>query len=102
MQEIQKLTVDISTAVEEQSAATDDITRNVHEAARGVRQVAQNVGEVTGAAKQTASGAQAVAGTSDRLWQLSGQLSQSIISFMATIDSELAERREAFQSVQAA
>jgi len=102
MQEIQKLTVDISTAVEEQSAATDDITRNVHEAARGVRQVAQNVGEVTGAAKQTASGADAVAGTSDRLWQLSGQLSQSIVSFMATIDSELAERRDASQFGQAA
>ncbi len=102
MQEIQKLTVDISTAVEEQSAATDDIARNVHEAARGVHQVAQNVEEVTSAAKQTASGAQAVAGTSDRLWQLSDQLSQSIASFMATIDSELAERRKTSQFLQAA
>ena len=88
----------ISSAVEEQGAATREISRNTQRAANGTETVSRTVAEVSTAAADAGGSARAVLDQAEDLAGQTGLLTQSVGSFLANIRAasltgpQLAER----------
>lgn len=82
---IRESTVSISSAIEEQSAATNEISRNVQEASGGTTQVSAKIGEVSAKAGETGAAASQVLAASTRLEELSGNLRSDIETFLKEV-----------------
>ena len=72
----------ISSAVEEQGAATLEIARNTQQAAAGTQSVSSTIGEVTLAAQQTGTQAEAVLTSADALKAQAASLSRAVSNFL--------------------
>lgn len=75
----------ISSAVEEQGAATSEIASNVHQAAQGTNEVSRAIATVREAAQQTGSSAQQLMQASVRLTGSADQLDNEVHTFLAQI-----------------
>ncbi len=82
---INEIATSISSAVEEQGAATSEISRNVQEAARGTQDVSSNITGVTQAAQETGSTATQVLTASNELNQQSDTLRTEVESFLEQV-----------------
>jgi methyl-accepting chemotaxis protein len=82
---INELSASISSAVEEQGAATAEIARNVEQAYLGTKEVANNIGFVAEAAAQTGEMAQRVTRSAEALMNENERLDQAIKSFLAEV-----------------
>lgn len=83
--EINEISVAISSAVEEQGAATREIARNVEQAAEGTNDVNVNIASVNQAANETGSAANDVLSASEDLTQKSGELSYLVEGYLKEI-----------------
>ncbi|UHC16349.1 methyl-accepting chemotaxis protein [Methylobacterium currus] len=83
--EIDRVSIGIAAAVEEQGAATQEIVRNVAEAASGTNQVTHTITEVAGAAEETGAAATQVLSASSELSRQSEQLSAEVKRFLASV-----------------
>lgn len=75
---INEATVSISSAIEEQTAATSEISRNTAEAASGAKEVTQNITSVSNMASETGISAQQVLDSSEILSNQSDTLKLEI------------------------
>ena len=85
MQEIDGCTGAVSTAVQEQSAATTEISHNVASAADGSRLVVSVLDNVTGAAAETRAAAESVLGASQAVESAAAELRQAIEGFLTRV-----------------
>jgi methyl-accepting chemotaxis protein len=85
VQQIDHAATSVSSAVEEQTAATGEIGRNVAEASTGTQQVSQTIQEVSRTAAETGQSAQSVLKTAEELAQISSELNGQIASFLSEI-----------------
>lgn len=76
----------ISSAVEEQSAATNEISRSVQEAAQGTQIVARDMVEVSGSAEETGRVATSINESANALASISSQIGQKIKDFAEKIN----------------
>ncbi|WP_340116067.1 methyl-accepting chemotaxis protein [Pelagibius sp. 7325] len=83
--EIHAISTTVTSAVEEQSAATQEISRNAQEAAAGTQEVSSNVAGVQGAAGETGAAASQVLSSSEELARQSTALRGEIERFLATV-----------------
>ena len=79
------ITASVSSAVEEQGAATQEIARNVQQAAAGTREVSRTIGTVSDAAKETGEAAGKVLITAHEVAQQSQRLRSEADRFIAEI-----------------
>lgn len=91
--EIHTLASSVAAAVEEQQAATADIARNVHISATGSERAAESAQIVTRVSEQTGTEAQRVSSASDQLQAVSTAMSKAVQDFIASIGSDLQDRR---------
>ncbi|MBE7636002.1 HAMP domain-containing protein [Sneathiella sp. P13V-1] len=82
---IRESTVGISSAIEEQSAATNEISRNVLEASNGTTQVSEKIGDVSQKAGETGVAAGDVQSAASRLEELSSKLKNDIEGFLSEV-----------------
>jgi methyl-accepting chemotaxis protein len=82
---ISEITVTISSAVEQQGAATQEIARNVQQAAQGTEEVTSNISGVTQASGEVGAAATQVLGSAGELSKQSERLRQEVDSFLATV-----------------
>jgi methyl-accepting chemotaxis protein len=75
----------ISSAVDEQGAATREIARNVSEASKGTQEVSSNIGAVSHAADQTGRGASETLSAANDLTSLSHNLSKEVEQFISDV-----------------
>lgn len=92
--DIHSLTASIAAAVEEQTAATNEIARNVTIAANGSQRAATNVETVTEVVRRTSDEATSVSTASDRLFEVSRDLSRAVEEFAEAINADIEERRK--------
>ena len=85
--QIRQISTGISSAVEQQGAATREIARNVQQAAQGTQQVSSTITGVTTAAAATGDAAGQVLTLSDQLAAHSEHLRQEVHDFLATVKS---------------
>ncbi|MBO6824986.1 MAG: HAMP domain-containing protein [Sneathiella sp.] len=85
IQSIREANVGISSAIEEQTAATGEISRNVQEASRGTDQVSSNIEEVSRKAQETRDSSSNVLNASNGLSSLSDELQQDISTFLEDV-----------------
>ncbi|TNC10447.1 HAMP domain-containing protein [Methylobacterium terricola] len=83
--EIDRVSVGIAAAVEQQGAATQEIVRNVAAAASGTQAVTRTIEAVAGAAEETGAAATQVLAASSELSRQSKQLSAEVARFLATV-----------------
>jgi methyl-accepting chemotaxis protein len=83
--EISEITVTISSAVEEQAAATREISRNTDEAAHGTQEVSHNIAEVNQAASETGAAATEILQSSGELSRQSESLRLGVEAFLGKI-----------------
>ena len=83
--EINLIAAAISSAVEEQAAATGEIARNVQEAARGTEEVSENISGVTTAAGETREASDQVLQAAQSLIAQSGDLEREVAGFLAGV-----------------
>jgi methyl-accepting chemotaxis protein len=83
--EINSISAAITSAVEEQGAATQEIARNIQEAARGTEQVSANIGGVTTSTADTGAAASQVLSSANELAQQSARLTAEVDRFLATV-----------------
>jgi len=83
--EIREIALAISSAVEEQSAATREIARNAMEAARGAHDASDNIAGVGEAAEQTGESADAVLRSAEGLNDQAKILSKQVSDFLAGV-----------------
>jgi len=83
--EINDIALGISSAVEEQTAATGEIARNVEQASEGAREVSSNILEVTRAAGETGAAATQVTAVAGELSSKSEQLKTKVEDFLAEV-----------------
>lgn len=79
---IDELSAAISSAVEEQGAATAEIARNIEQASQGTRDIANSISSVAHAARETGQMAQSVFTVANGLLQDSGTLENEVQSFL--------------------
>ena len=79
--QINDISTNIATMVEEQSAATNEISRNVAEAARGSAEIAENITGVATAAQSTTQGANDTLEASKGLSKMATQLQEMVGRF---------------------
>jgi methyl-accepting chemotaxis protein len=82
---ISEISTSISSAVEEQGAATAEISRNAQEAAQGTESISTNVASVKDAAIETGSAANQVLSAAKELSQQSEGMKEEIQSFLEKI-----------------
>ncbi len=82
---ISQIATVISSAVEEQEAATHEISRNVHQAAQGVGEVTRTIVGVTHSAGETGSASSQVLQSAGQLAEQSEQLRHDVDGFIAHI-----------------
>lgn len=82
VQQIDHAATSVSSAVEEQSAATSEIGRNVAEASSGTQQVSQTIQDVSRNAAETGQGAETVLKTAEELTRVSDELNVQIAGFL--------------------
>ncbi len=82
---INKISEAIASAVEEQGVATSQISHNVHAAANGTTAVSENIGGVAGTASRTGGAAHQVLEATTRLSQQSQALRQQVDRFLDEI-----------------
>jgi methyl-accepting chemotaxis protein len=82
---ISEIAVVISSAVEEQGAATQEIARNVQQAAAGTNEVSANIVGVTQAASQTGAASAQVLATAGQLAKQSEVLRAEVDEFLSNI-----------------
>jgi len=85
MQEINRNTVALAAAVEEQNAATGEISHNVTSAAQGTSQVVGVLGEVAHAATETRASAEVVRDASQTVETAVGDLRLEVENFLAQV-----------------
>ena len=79
---INEIATSVSSAVEEQSAATQEITRNVEEASRGTQEVNENIASVSEASKETGTASTQVQAASQELAGQADQLNNAVMGFL--------------------
>nr|MBC8241200.1 HAD-IC family P-type ATPase [Alphaproteobacteria bacterium] len=79
---INEIATSVSSAVEEQSAATQEIARNVEEAAKGTQEVNVNISSVSEASKETGTASSQVQAASQELAQHANQLNDAVFTFL--------------------
>ncbi len=79
---INEIATSVSSAVEEQAAATQEITRNVEEASRGTQAVNENITSVSEASKETGTASTQVQAASRELAEQADQLNGAVSSFL--------------------
>ena len=82
---VNQYTLGISSAVEEQGAATQEIARNVQEAASGTSEVSAAIGRVMDAAQGTSDAAGRLSGLGDQLSEASDRLRREVGGFVSEI-----------------
>jgi methyl-accepting chemotaxis protein len=82
---INEISTSVSSAVEEQSAATQEISRNVEEAAKGTQEVNVNIASVSEASKETGTASSQVQAASQELAQQASQLNDAVSGFLGEI-----------------
>ena len=85
IEQVRQISTGISTAVEEQGAATLEIARNVQQAAHGTREVSTSIGGVTQAAATTGAAAQQVLSSSNELTHHSERLRTELGNFLTQV-----------------
>jgi methyl-accepting chemotaxis protein len=85
MGEINGVTANIASSVEQQNSATQEIARSIQETASGTRDVTSNIGEVSTAAQQSSEAASTVVTVVDDLTQQSQTLNSELDSFLSKI-----------------
>ncbi len=82
---INEIAASISSAVEQQDAATNEISRNVQEASRGTQEVSSNIAGVTQATTETGANASEVLTAANALSEQAATLSREVEAFLARI-----------------
>ena len=85
MQEIDSCATAVSSAVEEQGAATGEISQNVASAADGAKTVVSVLSEVTVAATDTRRSAESVLSASQAVEAAAGELRREVEGFLASV-----------------
>ncbi len=85
MEEIDSCTTSVSSAVEQQSAATAEISQSVANAANGAKLVVSALDEVAGAATDTRQSAESVLGASQAVEAAAGDLRQEVEGFLRRV-----------------
>jgi methyl-accepting chemotaxis protein len=80
-----EITVSISSASEEQGAATREIARNIQSVAAGSSEVSDNIGGVSAAAEATGTAASAVLSSARDLDNQSGMLRAAVDRFLVKV-----------------
>jgi methyl-accepting chemotaxis protein len=83
--EINDISANIASAMEEQGATTREITRHTQEAARGTGEVSQNIAGVNRAASETGAAAAQVLASADELGKQAERLRAEVDQFFARI-----------------
>jgi methyl-accepting chemotaxis protein len=83
--EINMIAAAISSAVEEQSAATSEIARNIQQAAIGTERVSNNIGGVNQAAGETRGASDQVLNASESLISQSAYLESEVSKFLSGV-----------------
>jgi methyl-accepting chemotaxis protein len=95
MDDIQKVTTAIASAVEEQAAATREISQNAQQAAAGTTMLAGNVSSVTGAIDETSQSASAVLSASNGMAVQADRLTEEVKTFLLALRTGPLDRRRA-------
>ena len=82
IEQVRQISIGISSAVEEQGAATQEIARNVQEAAQGTQEVSSNIAGISEAATATGAASQQVLSGSNELARNSTQLRAEVTRFL--------------------
>ena len=85
MQEIDSCATAVSSAVEEQNAATAEISQNVTGAADGAKMVVSVLNEVAGAATDTRQSAESVLSASQAVEAAAAELRREVEGFLASV-----------------
>lgn len=85
VQDIDKATATVASAVEQQNAATGEIGRNISEASNGTQTVAQSIGTVLQKSEDTGKSAELVLTASEELSRISKVLQKEMNEFLAGI-----------------
>jgi len=80
--DVRQISATISSAVEEQSAATVEIARNVQQAAEGTREISSNIAGVTQAASETGAASQQVLSSAQSLSREASNLKLIVTDFL--------------------
>ena len=85
MDDINRFTTTIASAVVEQSASTEEISRNIQQAANGANDLAGNMTTVSGAIDETNRSASAVLEATNTLSSQAGTLQGAVDSFLQRV-----------------
>jgi methyl-accepting chemotaxis protein len=85
MQEINQYSTTVSTAVQEQSAATGEISHNVTNAAKGTQVIVSALSDVAGAVTETRRSAQTVLSASESVESAASKLRSEVESFLLKV-----------------
>ncbi|MBX6329789.1 MAG: hypothetical protein IRY89_14580, partial [Pseudolabrys sp.] len=85
MQDINKHTAAVATAIEQQNAATGEISHNVTSAAKSTGHVVSVLGQVTGAANETRASAEVVRDASEAVERAVANLRGEVEDFLAKV-----------------
>ncbi len=80
-----EITMNISSAVEEQGAATREIARNIQSVAAGSNEISDHIGGVSTAAAATGTAAADVLSSARELDQQSGKLRSAVDEFLGKV-----------------
>ena len=83
--QINGISLAVSSAVEEQGAATLEIARNVQEAAKGTEEVTNNINSVTQSAAETGQNSSQVLSASQELARMTNQLADHVERFLGQV-----------------
>ena len=87
IQRVNTVSITISSAVEEQSAATAEISRTTDQTAKSASSVSEEIVLVQTGAEETSTAAQSVVQASDSLGQLASQLQTDMTQFLAKLNA---------------
>jgi methyl-accepting chemotaxis protein len=82
---INEISISVSSAVEEQTAATQEISRNIEEASRGTQEVNASIASVSDASRETGNASNQVRSASQELAQQADQLNDAVSVFLDDI-----------------
>ena len=85
IEQLSGISLAISAAVEEQSAATNEIAKNAQHTSHGTNAVTGAIDEVTGATRQTGEASRAMLGSAEAMMAQMAKLNQEVESFLAEV-----------------
>ncbi|WP_264666037.1 CHASE3 domain-containing protein [Azospirillum fermentarium] len=85
IEQIRRISTGISSAIEEQGAATAEIARNVQQAAQGTQQVSSNIDGVSQSAAATGTAAQQVLSSAGQLSKNADHLQREVEEFLTSV-----------------